>query len=289
MLAYRHAFHAGNHGDVLKHATLVAVLRYMTQKDAPFTFFDSHAGAGGYALDGQYAQKRAEHEQGVSALLANKATLPELLFDYIDCVKTFNGGAAVTQYPGSPAFASMLLRTDDAMRLHELHPTDERILRGYLGKRALTHITMADGFAGFARDLPPPSRRGVVLIDPSYELKTDYVKTLGALREGIKRFATGSFIVWYPQLQTVESVQLPKRLMTAANEAPKGWVHASLTVNRTAPSGFGLMGSGVVVVNPPFTLAAQLRECLPLLAEWLGHEGQGKFVVQEGRGTKPSA
>ena len=287
MLAYRHAFHAGNHGDVLKHTVLIAVLQHMLQKDVPFTFIDTHAGAGGYALDGHYAQKTAEHQAGVLILTANTVPPPELLFNYKTLIEAFNGGGAITQYPGSPALASMLLRADDPMRLWELHPTDERILRSFLGKRMHTDVHLTDGFVGFVRELPPASRRGVILIDPSYEMKSDYAKTLTALREGLKRFATGTFIVWYPQLQTVESVQLPKRLMTAAGVAPKGWLHASLTVERSE-GGFGLRGSGVLVVNPPFTLAAQLRESLPWLAARLASDGQGKFMVQEGRPVKPA-
>ncbi len=288
MLAYRHAFHAGNHGDVLKHTVLVAVLRHMVQKDVPMTLVDTHAGAGGYALDGTYAQKTGEHQKGITALLATADPPPPLLFDYIQLVQTFNGGNAITQYPGSPALALMLLRADDPMRLYELHPTDERILRSFVGKRMQTNIHLADGFAGYTRDLPPASRRGLVLIDPSYEMKADYAKTLTARREGVRRFATGTFIVWYPQIQTVESTQLPKRLMTAAGAASNGWLHASLTVARAAPGGFGMTGSGVLVVNPPFTLAAQLRETLPWLAKHLSGDGQGKFVVQEGRPAKPT-
>ncbi len=287
MLAYRHAFHAGNHGDVLKHSVLVAVLQHMLQKDVPFTFVDTHAGAGGYALDSNYAQKTAEHQQGVSRLDTTPEGQPAMLLDYMTMIRSFNGGGPITQYPGSPALASMLLRADDPMRLWELHPTDERILRSFLGKRMHTDVHMTDGFAGFLREMPPPSRRGVILIDPSYEMKSDYAKTLHALRDGLKRFATGTFIVWYPQLQTVESVQLPKRMMTAAGAAAKGWLHASLTVAR-AEGGFGMRGSGVLVVNPPFTLAAQLRECLPWLATRLSADGQGKFMVQEGRPSKPA-
>jgi 23S rRNA (adenine2030-N6)-methyltransferase len=297
MLAYRHAFHAGNHGDVLKHAVLVAVLRHMAQKDTPFTLVDTHAGAGGYALAGRYAQKNAEHAAGVSILEAQGDKLPPLLFDYMSFVRAFNGNAAITQYPGSPALASMLLRADDPLRLYELHPTDERILQSFIGRRMHTRVYLEDGFAHFTRELPPPSRRGVVLIDPSYELKADYAKTLAALREGLRLFATGTYVVWHPQLQSLDAMQLPKRLMTAAGAAPKGWLHASLTVGRRADDGhaedfnareregFGMTGSGVLVVNPPFTLAAQLREALPVLATLLGHDGQGQFLLREGQGA----
>jgi 23S rRNA (adenine2030-N6)-methyltransferase len=214
MLAYRHAFHAGNHADVLKHVVLVQVLRYMARKDKPFTLVDTHAGAGGYSLEGRFARKKAEYEHGV-ARLWSRPDLPAPLADYIELVRRFNDGGAqaatvrLAQYPGSPAFAQMLLRPQDRLRLYELHSTDHRILAAYLGRHPNTQVAQADGFAALRGELPPPSRRGVVLIDPSYELKSDYAKVVGALREALTRFADGSVIVWYPQLTTLESAQLP--------------------------------------------------------------------------------
>ncbi len=291
MLAYRHAFHAGNHADVLKHIVLISVLRYMTAKEGALTYVDTHAGAGGYALDGAYARKKAEHVRGIDALMAAPPTDDPLLLNYMKIVKAFNGGDTVRQYPGSPGIASMLLRPDDSMRLHEMHPTDERILRSYLGSRVNAKVTLDDGFAAPTHDLPPTPRRGVVLIDPSYELKSDYTKTLGTLREGLARFASGTFIVWYPQIQTVEATQLPKRLMATADAAPKGWLHATLTVTRAGTDGWGLAGSGVLVVNPPYTLADELRQTLPTLVSLLGQAPHAKSAVRvsEGGAAKPAA
>jgi 23S rRNA (adenine2030-N6)-methyltransferase len=170
MLAYRHAFHAGNHADVLKHLVLTHVLRYMVEKDKPFTLVDTHAGAGGYSLEGKYAHKREEFGEGI-ARLWGRADLPEALADYVQKVREFNGGDKLEQYPGSPALAQMLARPTDRLRLYELHPTDYRILEAFLGNRPHTQVSMSDGFAALKGELPPPSRRGVVLIDPSYELK----------------------------------------------------------------------------------------------------------------------
>ena len=211
MLAYRHAFHAGNHADVLKHVVLVQVLRYMAEKDKPFTLVDTHAGAGGYSLEGRYARKNAEYEGGIGRLWT-RGDLPPALADYVALVRRFNDGGKLRQYPGSPAFAQMLLRPQDRLRLYELHPTDHRILDAYLGERPNTQVTQADGFAALKAELPPPSRRGVVLIDPSYELKADYAKVVAALRESLTRFAEGVIVVWYPQLLTLESSQLAQRL-----------------------------------------------------------------------------
>jgi 23S rRNA (adenine2030-N6)-methyltransferase len=271
MLAYRHAFHAGNHGDVLKHLVLSEVLRHQGEKDKPYTLLDTHAGAGGYSLEGRYANKRAEFEDGIARLWGEPAGLPESLLRYLELVRNFNGGAGakLQQYPGSPAIARALMRPSDPLHAYELHATDERILRSYLADRPHSRVSMSDGFASLVKELPPPSRRGVVLIDPSYELKTDYGKVVAAVREILTRFAQAVVIVWHPLVQTVEAVQLPKRLMTAAATAPKGWLHATLKVQAADERGFGMMGSGVFVINPPHPLKAMLEEALPVLAERL--------------------
>ena len=286
MLAYRHAFHAGNHADVLKHLVLVQVLRYMALKDKPFTLVDTHAGAGGYSLEGRYARKKAEYEQGV-ARLWSRGDLPAPLADYVALVRRFNGGGPQAakvrfeQYPGSPAFAQMLLRPQDRLRLYELHPTDHRILAAYLGGRANTQVMQADGFAALRSELPPPSRRGVVLIDPSYELKSDYAKVAAAVREALARFAEGTVIVWYPQLATLESAQLPQRLQSAAQAlAKKGWLHVRLTVQQPDARGFGLIGSGLVIANPPHVLHATLEGPMQFLVDVLGQYDGAHYLLE---------
>jgi 23S rRNA (adenine2030-N6)-methyltransferase len=278
MLAYRHAFHAGNHGDVLKHLVLVQVLRHMALKDKAYTLVDTHAGAGGYALASRYAQQTGEHEAGIGRLYG-RDDLPPALADLVGLVREFNAGGALEQYPGSPALAQMLLRRQDRLRLYELHPTDHRILHAFVGERPHTEVRMEDGFAALSRELPPPSRRGVVLVDPSYELKSDYAKVVAALRETIQSFATGTMIVWYPQVGLLESAQLPRRLSAAAAGAPKGWLHASLQLMPPAPGGFGMTGSGVFVLNPPWPLQQALRECLPYLVQVLGQHDKARFVL----------
>jgi 23S rRNA (adenine2030-N6)-methyltransferase len=283
MLAYRHAFHAGNHADVLKHVVLVHVLRRMAEKDKPFTLVDTHAGAGGYSLESEYARKKGESATGI-ARLCYAPDLPPPLADYVGLVRAFNGGAALTQYPGSPAFAQMLLRPDDRLRLYERHPTDHRILAAYLGARPHTLVSIDDGFAALARELPPPSRRGVVLVDPSYELKTDYAKVVAALREALQRFATGTVLVWMPQVGLVEAAQLPRRLKAAAREAPKGWLHAGLHVCPPGEGGFGMTGSAMFVVNPPHTLHGALAQALPVLVRRLGQYPGARFELEQAGG-----
>ena len=276
MLAYRHAFHAGNHADVLKHLTLMLVLRYMNGKDKPYRLVDTHAGAGGYSLEGRYAQKKGEFEQGIGRLWS-RDDLPEAVAAYVDLVKRFNPQGPLEQYPGSPAIAQMLLRAKDQLRLYELHPTDHRILASYLGSVKGAEVHHADGFDGLKGQLPPSTRRGVVLIDPSYEGHGDYARVVATLRDALERFAEGVYVVWYPQVQKVEATQLPKRLQALA---PKGWLHARLTVQRADSLGFGLAGSGVFVINPPYTLHDELAAVLPWLVETLGQYDGANFLLE---------
>jgi len=257
------------------------VLTHMAAKDKPYTLIDTHAGAGGYSLEGRYAHTKDEFVGGI-AKLYQRDDLPPALAEYVALVREFNGGGSLEQYPGSPAIANLLLRADDRLRLYELHPTDERILRAFLGKRAHTEVLLSDGFAALPKQLPPPSRRGVVLIDPSYEMKSDYTKVLAAVRETLERFASAIVLVWIPQLRTLESQQLPQRLQnTAAKAAPKGWLHARLTVAAPDARGFGLLGSSMFVVNPPHGLHDTLREVLPFLVEELGQFDGANFLLEQ--------
>jgi len=277
MLAYRHAFHAGNHADVLKHITLTLVLRYMNQKDKSYRMIDTHAGAGGYSLEGQYAQKKGEYLQGV-ARLWERDDLPEAVADYMALVRQFNPDGMLEQYPGSPAIAQMMLRSQDQLRLFERHPTDHRILEAYLGGVRGAEVKDTDGFEGLKGQVPPSSRRAVVLMDPSYEGHGDYPKVISSLREAILRFPEGVYMVWYPQVSKLEAAQLPRRL---EGLAPKGWLHARLTVQQPDSQGFGLAGSGMFILNPPYTLHAQLLEVLPWLTEVLGQYDGANYLLEE--------
>jgi 23S rRNA (adenine2030-N6)-methyltransferase len=280
MLAYRHAFHAGNHADVLKHLVLLQVLGHMNQKDKGWRYVDTHAGAGGYSLEGNYARKKSEFEQGISRLLA-QADVPAPVAELLAQVRAFNSGDVIKQYPGSPALAQALMRPQDQLRLHELHPTDYKILHSYLGDVPGVEVKMSDGFAALKTHLPPPTRRGVLLIDPPYEIKSDYTRVLATLREALERFAECVVIVWLPQLQLVEAAQLPQRLKAAADAgAKKGWLHARLTVAQADERGFGMLGSSVFVANPPHTLFGTLQPVLPWLAQTLKQFDGAKSALE---------
>jgi 23S rRNA (adenine2030-N6)-methyltransferase len=288
VLAYRHAFHAGNHADVLKHLVLVQVLQHLNTKDKGWRLVDTHAGAGGYSLQGGFAAQRREFERGIARLVGRPegaAALPAPVRDYVGVVRRFNGGDRLAAYPGSPAIALLHRRAQDQLRLYELHPTEHRILAEHFAHEPGVEVHAGDGYAAIKAMLPPPTRRGLVLIDPPYEIKTDYAKTLGALREALTRFPEGLVMVWLPQLALVEAAQLPQRLKAAADTlARRGWLHARLTVAQVDARGFGLAGSSVFVANPPHTLHDALAPVLPWLARELAQFDSAKGLLERSAG-----
>jgi 23S rRNA (adenine2030-N6)-methyltransferase len=275
MLAYRHAFHAGNHADVLKHIVLMLVLRHMNAKPKGYRYVDTHAGAGGYSLEGRYAQKKGEYERGIGRLWT-RTDLPEIVADYVELVRRFNPDGVLAQYPGSPAMAQMLLRPQDQLRAFELHPTEQKILRSTLAATPGAIAYDGDGFAGLKSQLPPSSRRAAVLIDPSYEGNADYARVVSTLREGLERFAAGVYMVWYPQVTKLEAATLPRRLEALA---PKGWVHARLSVQQPDAQGFGLAGQRMRRVDHEHAAAGQLQGLLPWLVEVLGQYDGAHYAL----------
>ncbi len=317
MFSYRHAFHAGNHADVLKHLTLVATLRHLMQKSGALTLVDTHAGAGIYRLDEQAAQTSGEALAGIGRLQAalapglNKNQAParvsqapsainheaSILQDYLQLIASFNRGAppggAWRVYPGSPLLMHALMTepgraaVHDRLRLFELHPTDWQALQAHvaqLGAGRQVSMAREDGFAALKALLPPPvapggSRRALVLIDPSYEIKSDYAKVAAAVQDGLKRFVTGVYLVWYPIIARPEAHGLPRRLKTLAQQAGRGWLHATLNIGVPPGGAPGLGASGMFVINPPHTLAPALRDALPAVVQALGRgRGQGYTV-----------
>jgi len=278
MLSYRHAFHAGNHADVLKHHVLVELTRYLAQKDKPFWYVDTHAGAGAYALDSGYAAKLAEYKDGI-ARLWDRNDLPPALAAYVELVHKFNPERRLRAYPGSPYFALWTLREHDRLRLFELHSKDARLLQenfAAAGKQVV--VEAGDGFAGLKALLPPPPRRALVLIDPSYEDKQDYERVFHALKDSLTRFPGGTYALWYPQLTRLGAHELPARL----KRLPAGsWLHAALRVATPAKDGFGMHGSGLFIVNPPWTLYATLAETMPYLARLLGTDEGAGFTLEQ--------
>jgi 23S rRNA (adenine2030-N6)-methyltransferase len=277
MLSYRHAFHAGNHADVLKHTVLLELLAYLGRKEKPFACIDTHAGAGLYALDRGYATQLTEYSDGVGRLW-ERDDLPAPLSAYREAVQACNPGKALLRYPGSPWLALKQLRGDDRLTLFELHGSDVEILReNFAAAGKQVRIEAGDGFAGLKGLLPPPSRRGLVLIDPPYEEKRDYARVVTLLPECLKRFASGTYAVWYPQLQRAEARELPAQLK--AQQAPS-WLHVALTVRTPSADGFGMHGSGLFILNPPYTLPATLQAILPYLVTHLGQDRGAGYTLE---------
>lgn len=295
MFSYRHAFHAGNHADVLKHTVLLAVLKHMAQKDTAFTVFDTHAGAGLYRLDGDYAQTSAEASQGFLKLVATKPEQPfaPAIQDYIDLVASFNAQGQWKVYPGSPFIIQQQLRGRDKLKLFELHPTDTKTLTANIAQLEAGRqvaIEREDGFEGVKKFLPPPSRRALLLCDPSYEVKHDYARVSAMVADALQRFATGTYAVWYPIIPRPEAHDLPRKLKTLANKAGKSWLEATLTVKSSkllqSEEGEtirpGLPASGMFLINPPFTLKAVLKDALPQLVAVLKQDQYATFTLESG-------
>jgi 23S rRNA (adenine2030-N6)-methyltransferase len=252
-------------------------LRYLTQKDKPLWFIDTHAGAAAYALDEGYATKNAEYESGIGRLWARE-DLPQPVADYVGQVRALNPDGALRRYPGSPQLALQLLRKQDRLRMFELHSAESQLLQQYFRDDAPRAIVQAgDGFAGLQAVLPPPSRRALVLIDPSYEDKRDYRHVLAALRDAHKRFRAGVYAVWYPQVQRRESRQFPEQLKQLQDQ---DWLHVTLTVKKPVASGYGLHGSGMFILNPPWLLPKALDLAMPYLARVLAQDAAAGFSVE---------
>jgi 23S rRNA (adenine2030-N6)-methyltransferase len=285
MLSYRHAFHAGNHADVLKHFVLVQLGRHLAQKDKPFWIIDTHAGAGLYALDTGYATQLREYETGISRLWARN-DLPAALADYVTLVRACNRDTAhaadtLRVYPGSPWLALQMLRPQDRLRLFELHGSDSVLLRdNFKDQGRRVSVTAANGFDALKALLPPPPRRALVLIDPPYETRDDYAHVVAALKEGLARFATGVYAVWYPRLARAEARQLPARLQSLP---VRSWLNVTLDVRKPSADGFGMHGSGMFVINPPWTLRQTLADVMPYLVRVLGEDdGAGHTLDVQG-------
>jgi 23S rRNA (adenine2030-N6)-methyltransferase len=330
MFSYRHAFHAGNHADVLKHTTLIALMKYLTQKDTALTVIDTHAGAGLYRLDGDYTETSGEAQEGVFRLLSEPKVPPAqtkpgqaapktiakpattkpagatpagwapALQDYIDVLRGLNPQFAETGnlahlkiYPGSPFIEQQFLSGRDKLKLFELHPTDFKSLSGnieQLGVGRQVAVAREDGFEALKTFLPPPARRAMVLCDPSYEMKTDYGRVATCMADALKRFATGTYVVWYPIIPRPEAHDLPRKLKTLAVKSGRSWLNAALTVKSskltTDTAGEvirpGLPASGMFVINPPHTLKAELQAALPQMVALLGQDRNAGFTLEHG-------
>lgn len=258
MLSYRHAFHAGNHADVLKHAVLALLLVALRRKDKGFVYVDTHAGAGAYDLAGERAQRTREFEAGIARWWRSQAPV---LAPWLECVRALNPDGELRRYPGSPAIAHALLRAQDRMRLLELHPADHVSLAAAFAGDARVRVERGDAHAKLRAWLPPPERRGLVLIDPPYELKQEEAQVVELLADAHRRFATGVYAIWYPVLNRLSARRFVERLAQTRIRAQLCIEYLPCADDAAA----GLKGSGLVIVNPPFRFEAELATLAALL------------------------
>ena len=285
MFSYRHAFHAGSHADILKHLTLIHLVEYLQEKPGALTIVDTHAGAGIYSLADGFATVSKEAEGGIfrlSQFFDKNSQTPESIKKYLEIIQAENADGELNTYPGSPFIIARLLRPQDRLKLFELHPKEIDILRhniGELKQAKQIDVYAADSFSRLKGLLPPPSRRGLVLIDPSYEDKQDYRHLENAMEEALQRFATGCYAIWYPILSRRESTLLPDHLKKIAATHKRSWLHTELRVEN-APGERRLQASGMFIINPPWTLEKNLAEALPALVKALGVDAGAQYLLK---------
>lgn len=275
MLSYRHSFHAGNHADVLKHTVQSLIIESLKEKEKPFLYLDTHSGAGRYQLTGEHAEKTGEYLEGI-ARIWEQADLPEELTPYMNIVRQLNDNGRLRYYPGSPLLAKYLLREYDKLVLTELHSSDYPLLRTEFSRDSRAQVSKEDGYQQLKSKLPPHSRRGFVLMDPPYEMKSDYEAVVKGVVEGYKRFATGTYAIWYP-------VVLRQQIKRMVNQLEATGIRKILQIElavRPDSDQRGMTASGMIVINPPWKLEQQMKNVLPWLHKTLVPEGTGHTLVE---------
>jgi 23S rRNA (adenine2030-N6)-methyltransferase len=262
LLSYRHSYHAGNFADVLKHIVLVEILVHLTKKTKPFDYIDTHSGAGLYNLKSEHAAKLAEYANGIDKL--NAADWPELS-NYFAVINSFNKSNQLLFYPGSPLIAGYFLRQQDKAWLYELHPNDFKLLTKNFSSNRHIKTFCSDGFKGMLSLLPPTSRRSLILIDPSYEIKADYDLIFTEVQKAYRKFATGIYAIWYPMVDRSKIDYLEKRFI---NSGIADIQRFELGLSADT-DGRGMTSSGMIVINPPWGLLEKMSTLLPQLAKTL--------------------
>ncbi|MFZ0763681.1 MAG: 23S rRNA (adenine(2030)-N(6))-methyltransferase RlmJ [Bradyrhizobium sp.] len=281
---YRHAFHAGNFADVIKHFVLVRILLHLQEKNPAFRVIDTHAGAGVYDLAGEEAERGGEWLTGIARIMQarfSESALP-LIKPYLDIVRAFNPQPGqLTAYPGSPLLARALLRPQDRMTVCEVEPKARKALIEALRRDTQARVVDLDGWTALPAFVPPNERRGLVLIDPPYEQKDEFERLAAAFSEAYAKWPTGSYLLWYPAKSRRATDELARQVAYAVGQArpPGKCLRVEFSV---APqtAGTGLSSAGLLIVNPPWTLAAELKTILPELEKPLGQGGAGRFRLE---------
>lgn len=274
MLSYRHGFHAGNFADVIKHTALVCLLQSLHRKETPCFVLDTHAGAGHYNLASAQAQKNCEHEAGIARVLAAPAA-PQTVQDYVALVHRCNGRGPLKRYPGSPWLIQQLLREQDHACFTELHNTEFEILNNNFSKARHVAVQKMDGYHALKALLPPKQARGLVLIDPPFELRNEFNQFADGLLLAARRWRTGIVTGWYPLLAHKSAATM---LDTLARSGQRKILHLQLSLSDTAME--GMYGCGMIMINPPWQLDEELATLLPWLHGILSPTRQGQQFVE---------
>jgi len=274
---YRHAFHAGNFADVVKHIILTRLVEYLKKKDAAFRVIDTHAGVGRYDLESSEARRSPEWIDGIGRLL--EAEVPgkakELMTPYLDVIRAENPGK-LKSYPGSPWLMRKLFRPQDRIEALELHPEDAWRLSQLFAGDIQARIIHLDGWLALNAHLPPKEKRGLVLVDPPFEEQGEFGRLLDGLVKGHKKFATGVFALWYP----LKDTRAVHDFISALRDLGIPKILRAEVIVRPATNPPTLHGTGMIIVNPPFVLESELRVLLPALARILGDEGEGRHKLE---------
>jgi 23S rRNA (adenine2030-N6)-methyltransferase len=276
---YRHAFHAGNFADVLKHLVLMMLVEHLKKKPAPFFFLDTHAGRGTYDLSEAEAQRSGEYRNGIGRLLELRETsLPAEIAAYVRLVRDAagKGSSAITAYPGSPVIVARMRRATDRMVLVEKLPKEADALRAALGRQRLLSVIDGDGYAALKAQLPPRENRGLVLIDPPYESELEFDSVLAGLELAHERWPTGTYCIWYPLTDRAGPTRFHRGL---ERSGIRNVLDVSLRI-LPPDAQVGMSGAGLTIVNPPWMLDDNLRELMPQLHRLLSPEGLGEFGVE---------
>lgn len=275
---YRHAFHAGNFADVVKHLILVRILEYLKRKETPFRVLDTHAGIGLYDLQGDEAGRTGEWVDGIGRLVAEglAGDAGELAAPYLTAVRAQNPDGILRFYPGSPLLTRHLLREQDRLFALELHPKDAEALSENFAGDIQTRVTHLDGWAAMGTHLPPKEKRGLVLVDPPFEEKGEFVRMAEAMVKAHRRWPTGIYAFWYP-IKEPRDVEAYMADLRASNIGKILRLELTIRAPSTPPR---LHGTGMIVVNPPFALEGEMQVLLPALAERLAEEGRGGYRIE---------
>lgn len=272
MLSYRHAFHAGNFADVLKHSMLAQLIEALKHKDTPFVYYDTHSGSGGYDLSSSFAEKNKEYTAGVLKLCAVQNP-PDFFIPYLNVIREYNPDN-IRYYPGSPLIAQKLMRVQDKMVLCELHNREAPLLAALFSKDTRVQVYHEDGYSGLRARLPPKTRRGIIFIDPSYEVKEEYRAAIDNLKKAYQIFSTGIYCLWYPVVERNRTEALCRNM---AASGIRRILRVELGVLPDTP-GQGMTAAGLLVVNPPWRFDAKLKVSLPWLQQCLSASGYHQLL-----------